>query len=625
MRLPMRILLLIAICYLLVPVMSFADIDSQADNTGFTSAMAQARDARQNEVSSAISNTPTNTFSVRQLRITGNTLISTAELLEKMPQFYFDYETDPETNERSIKGTYDFRVLREIRRGQEPRVSLETIQGLTKYILSKYKDKGYAGIYVYVPADTVEGTAKLKNETLEIRIIEGRVATITVERYDLQDPNQKLLDPDEEPLEFEKKRGYLKSPLLKSWSPVKEGDVIKMRELDDFVKLLNLNPDRYVRHYVSRSHEPNALNLSYDIYEANPWHWYLQADNSGTKDRQWAPRVAVVNTNLTGIDDRFSAVYQAPWEKGIEDEYSVFGSYDFPLFRPRLRLNVYAGYSEFDITPEGGQSINFLGNGSFYGTILRYNVRQIRGWFVDVTSSLSEERSKVTPSLGQPSDVDMNLWGIGLIIHRSDASSNSSLVLNRHQSISASSRAEFDAARVNSDPDFTIYNVAASHSQFLDPKKVNRVNGSFRFITSDERLVPVKMTTFGGLYSVRGYEEDEIVADGGIIVSGQYEFDLIKYDQAASGSKNDSTGVLNEELWPRKLAPLAFIDYGRAKVKDPVPGEKETQELWSVGVGMIAQLGDSNHVSLYCGWPLQATEETDEGVVRLNVRLMRRF
>ena len=36
------------------------------------------------------------------------------------------------------------------------------------------------------------------------------------------------------------------------------------------------------------------------------------------------------------------------------------------------------------------------------------------------------------------------------------------------------------------------------------------------------------MTTFGGLYTVRGYQESEIVADGGIIASVQYEYDIVK-------------------------------------------------------------------------------------------------
>ena len=544
-------------------------------------------------------------FSVKELRISGNTLISTEALLEKLPEAYV--VTTKEDGD-TVKEVYDFRAVIDIIRepGRDRQMSLRTIQGLTKYLLSVYQDKGYAGIYVYVPAEAVREGYKFVDEILPVQILEGRIAQISVERYDFE------RNPREE--------FYLKDSVIKSWSPVKEGDVIQKEKLDDFVRLLNLNPDRYISPVISRSSEPNALNLSYDVYEANPWHWYAQVDNAGTRDRQWSPRVGLVNTNLLGIDDRFSVMYQAPWEKGIEKEYAVFGSYDFPVFTPRLRLNLYSGYSQFDI-PEA--DINFIGNGSFYGSILSYNIMQVHGWFFDVMGSLSSERSKVTPSLGIASDVNMELWGVGVNIHHSDDMSSTSLTFNRSENMGGSDKDSFEDARLDTDPDFTIYNFGATHSQYLDSKKVNRISASFRSITSDERLVPAKMTTFGGLYSVRGYEEDEIVADGGILISGQYEFDLVKAGQA----DHDQNHELEDTDKPllRKLAPVAFIDSGRAKIKKPVAGEVAVRELCSIGAGLIIETWDNFSAGMYYGWALRGTDDTDMGEGRLNMSFMKRF
>jgi len=552
-------------------------------------------------------------FLVKELRISGNDSISTAELLKELP---FAYTISEQIDDTAVEQVYDFRVLHDVilAPGQEREVSLKTIQGLTKYILSIYQEEGYAGIYVYIPVEAVEGTDKLVDKILPIEVLEGKIAEIAVERYDF----------DRQELE----KGFLKESALKSWSPVKEGEVIQKNKVDDFVKLLNLNPDRYVSAVISRSTEPNALNLTYDIYEANPWHWYSQVDNSGTKDRQWSPRIGITNTNFTGIDDRFSAMYQAPWDSGIVDNYALFGSYDFPLFTPRLRLNFYGGHSEFNVTPQGGP-FNFLGRGSFYGSILSYNVFQMDNWFVDVTGSLSRENSKVTPTLGLASDVDMDLWGIGVNIHRSDDMSNTSLTFNRIESMGGSSREEFDDARSNADPDFSIYNFGAAHSQYLETSKVNRVSASFRLITSNERLVPAKMTTFGGFYSVRGYDEDEIVADGGILMSGQYEFDLVKHSESLENreatSEAGSEETQDNKPWLRKLAPLAFIDFGRAKIKSPLVGEQGTQELCSLGVGTIAELGDNFSAGIYYGWPLRGTDQTNKGDGRLNFSCVYRF
>jgi len=592
----------------------FAKTDVQTKKDELEKVLGQLRGNLEDEKSLAQLTFPDDLsprFVVKEIRLSGNNEISTAKLLKKLP---LAYRVSTQKDDSTVEEIYDFRVLHQIllNPGQKREVSLKTIQGLTKYILSVYQDKDYAGIYVYVPAEAVDKTTvKLKDDILPIEVLEGKVAEISVERYDFDRQEQE--------------EGFLKQSVLESWSPIKEGEVIQKSKLDDFVRLLNLNPDRYISAVISRSAEPDALDLGYDIYEANPWHWYVQVDNAGTKDRQWTPRIGVINTNLTGIDDRFSAMYQAPWEKGIEEEYSLFGSYDFPLFTPRLRLNLYAGYSQFDITPDGGMGINFIGNGSFYGGVLSYNVFQINSWFVDVTGSLSHERSKVTPSLGLASDVEMDLWGAGVNVHRSDDMSNTSLTFNRTKSMGGSSEADFTLARLNTDPDFIIYNFGAAHSQYLDTDKINRLSGSFRLITSDERLVPAKMTTFGGLYSVRGYEEDEIVTDGGILVSGQYEFDLVKHTEAMENRETKSGETQEKKSWLRKLAPLAFIDYGRAKIKDPVVGEQEVRELSSVGGGLLVELGDNLSAGIYYGWPLRGTDDTDRGDGRLNLSLIMRW
>lgn len=596
MAIRMRSTCLVLTFVLFLAPVGFPQTDREARKTELQRLSGQLRDTVRDEAKFTFPEDTTPRFLVKELRISGNTLISTAELLGKMPTVY---TVSVKKDGASIEEIYDFRALRDIilYPGQKREVSLKTIQGLTKYLLSVYENKDYAGIYVYVPAKAVEGTAKLENDILPVEILEGRVAGIEIERYDFDRQEQE--------------KGFLRDAVIQSWSPVKVGEVIRKKKLADFVRLLNLNPDRYVSAVISRSVEPNALNVGYDVYEANPWHWYLQVDNAGTKDRQWAPRVGVINTNLTGMDDRFSAMYQAPWEKGIEDEYAVFGSYDLPIFTPRLRLNLYAGYSEFDIP--GVTGINFLGNGSFYGTGLSYNILQIDSWFVDLTSSVSQENSKVTPSLGVASDVDMDLWGVGVNVHRSDDLSDTSVMFTRTASMGGSSTDEFMQARLNTDPDFTIYNVAAAHSQYLDSDRVKRLSGSFRLIDPDERLVPAKMTPFGGLYTVRGYEEDEIVADGGILASGQFEYDLVGQTKR------------KEKPWLRKLAPLAFIDYGRAKIESPVPGEQTIRELSSVGLGMVFKLGDNLSGGMYCGWPLRGTDETDRGDARWNFSFIYRF
>jgi len=551
---------------------------------------------------------------VKKLSIIGNTLIPTEYIFKKMPAIY--NVSDKPLLEADSRHLYDFRTLHSIisEPNQPQEVSLRTIEGLLQYILSVYQSKHYAGIYVYIPKGTLKEGMELEDGILLIKVTEAPVGAVGMKFYGA-DQN-------------EVEQSYLRRSALEEWSPVKAGEVANQKALDYFVNLLNLNPDRHVSVVVSKGAEPNTLNVQYDVYEADPWHYFVQIDNSGTNDRQWSPRVGLINTNLLGIDDRFTVVYQAKPDSTIDEDYSVFGSYDLPVLGPRVRLNLYGGHSEFDINPEGGL-FNFLGRGTFYGALLRYNALQHKGWFFDITGSFSYERSKVTPSLfpSAGSDVDMELFGLGAELRHSDDISNTSVSFNRTQSIGGSSRRRYQLARTNADPDFSIYTLSAGHSQYLDNDKYGQLRAVARWITSNERLVPAKMTSFGGMYSVRGYDEYEIVADGGMLASVQYEFDWLRYNSATereAADPNQEQSVVGDSML-RKLSPLLFMDYGRTDIKDTVFGEKDNQTLWSVGVGALVEFGDNLSGACYYGYPLRKTDGTRRGKGRLNVSFMLRW
>ena len=555
----------------------------------------------------------TTKMTVKEIRLSGNTLISTDEIFDAMPLVY--NESDKPLTEAESKYLYDFRTVKDVilNPGTPRQISARTIQGLTRYILSVYRRKHYGGIYVYVPAEAVIEGVRLRDDILPIEVLEAAVAAVTIKTYD---PNQ-----------VETEKGYLRRSAVEAWSPVKVGKVANQKKLDEFVNLLNLNPDRYVSATISQGPQPKSLAVRYDIYEANPWHWFIQVDNSGTKERQWNPRVGVINTNLFGFDDAFSAIYQAPWDSTIDENYSIYGSYDIPVWGPGLRLSTYGGHNEFDITPETGPT-GFLGRGSFFGSMLRYNFLQTGGWFFDAKGGFEYTRSKVTPSLF-PSflGTDIKFWLArwGLDIHRRTDIDETRIQLDWYESLGGKSDAdEFNLARTNSDSDFAIYTASATHSRYLDPNKVNRVSGNFRWIGSDERLVPAKMTAFGGMYSIRGYDEYEFVADGGILASVQYEFDIVKYQKTLEPAGAEESEQ-SAKPFVRKLAPLAFFDYGRAKIKDHLATEKSYEELMSVGGGLIVELGDNFSGAVYYGYPLNATDSTREGKGHVNAGFMWRW
>lgn len=256
-----------------------------------------------------------NRYMLSSIVISGNTLFSDEYLLETIP----DTANIPGFGLTDLTAFQAFVVAPEV--PQE--ITARNIQGFTQHILSVYQDKHYGGIYAYVPQ---EALADLDHGVLRIQILEASVINISSAYFD---PNNVSVE-----------EGYLKTDALYDWSPVQEGQVMNRKKLDDYVNLLNLNPDRYVSAMVSKGAEPNSLAVKYNVYEANPWHYFVQIDNSGTDDTQWRPRFGLINTNLLGYDDKLTAVYQVTPDTTWDETYAIFGSYDFPIMGPELRLTV---------------------------------------------------------------------------------------------------------------------------------------------------------------------------------------------------------------------------------------------------------------------------------------------
>jgi hemolysin activation/secretion protein len=572
----------------------------------------QSQRAEQEAAKSRLPEDATARLTVRELRLKGNTLVSTAEILAGLPIVF--NASDKPIDKADSANLYDFTALQEViaEPGTPRVVSARTIQGLTQYILSVYQQKNLGGIYVYVPAEALKG-GELKDGILQVDIIEASVSDVGIKYYDV---NQSVVE-----------KGRLDANAVLCWSPVKSGEVINRKRLDDYMNLLNLNPDVYVSAKVSKGAEANTLSVNYDIYEAKPWHYFIQADNSGVRERQWNPRIGVINTDLLGYDDSFFAMYQFKAESGIEDNYSLFGSYDIPIAGPKLRLNIFGGYSEFDLSPQA-TDIDFIGGGKFIGGNLRYNVFQTDGWFVDVIGTVSEEQSRITPSLFPEilgSNVRMHLWGYAVDIHKRDDIAITSLGYKNTASMGGSSRSEIEKARTGAERDFTIHTFYGSHSRVLDPNKVTRLSATLRWVVTNDRLPPAKMTPFGGMYSVRGYDEYEIVADAGVLASAQYEFDIIRYEKTKIASGEEADKEQKKQKGLKKLAPLVFSDFGRTSIINPQGMEESSETLFSVGIGTLVEYGDNFSGGVYCGFPLRETEDTPAGRARVSATVMMRW
>ncbi|HEY4041457.1 MAG TPA: ShlB/FhaC/HecB family hemolysin secretion/activation protein [Rhodopila sp.] len=140
----------------------------------------------------------------------------------------------------------------------------------------------------------------------------------------------------------------------------------------------------------------------------------------------------------------------------------------------------------------------------------------------------------------------------------------------------------FDAKRFDASPSFTHFNADLSHTQEL-PQGF-QLWGKVQGQVADGPLVSSEEFSVGGLDTVRGYLESEVLGDSGVVGNAELRTPNIGQllqsqmkDEAAQGTPRFTT--FNEWRF------FAFADAGHAVVLDPLPEQQSQFDLWSYGVG----------------------------------------
>ena len=131
-------------------------------------------------VTVAVQNLPEDTtprFTLSRIEFTGNLLLSDETLLANIPDVF---NASPKGPVETFN-LYDLRPLQAIAAtpGTEQSVSARSIEGFTQFILSKYQDRNYAGIYVYIPREAFESGGALEQGILTVRVLEAPVTKVS--------------------------------------------------------------------------------------------------------------------------------------------------------------------------------------------------------------------------------------------------------------------------------------------------------------------------------------------------------------------------------------------------------------------------------------------------------------
>jgi hemolysin activation/secretion protein len=449
-----------------------------------------------------------------------------------------------------------------------------------------YRKKGYVSSMAYLPPQG------LANNTVNIKVVEGRVGKIRTE-----------------------KPKYSRASGIKDRFFVKEGEILDSKKMENSLEDINNNQDRVVRAVLSpgTTSETSDILLKIDK-ERSPYHFYTDFNDRGTNttDRlRWG--LKFVDTNLLGWDDPLSLQFLA--SQRTSDVYSFSADYNLPVNSYGTRVGIYGAYAKADI---GGQFaiISPQGRADLWGIYASHPLFK-KEFMDDETSSSLKLASNLTGGfdwasvhnniLGdETSDDETRVIKGGINFNEKDNMGRSSLNTEVHIGLAnfMGSMGEHDvkASRIDAGGRFQTYLATFNRTTYL-PLNSYFLN-TFRLQYSQDPLVSSQQMVLGGADSVRGFPENNYLADYGWILNTELRtpaFLIPSMFKVPFDKKH--TRLIDA------IQFVAFIDTGSGYLNEARVGEEAHQFLVGAGYGLRFDLYEHLTGMIDIGYPTGGSDK----------------
>lgn len=452
----------------------------------------------------------------------------------------------------------------EISRFKRRTATLEDLVCLRSKITNLYLNNGYITSGAFIP-----NNQDLTSGVVQIQVVEGEVSQIEI-------GGLKRLKP-----------GYVRSRLLSATNKPLNRDV-----LEDSLQILLQNPliDR-VDAELTASNTSGSNILSINIKEADAFFVDINADNYRSASIGEAQlTAAIAHNNILGFGDRISTSYSLT--EGL-DLFSI--GYTIPWNAQDGTFSFSYSISDSDIVEDEFEDFNIASESESVSFVARQPI--IKSPNTEFALSFNFDlRSRQTFL-----DGDSFPFTIGL----TDGISNATVLrftqewLNRQPTRVFAVRSQFSVgidafdATINdfgTDGSFFAWQGQFQWLQRLSPRVllVTRVGTQ---LTPDS-LLSFEKFSLGGINTVRGYSENFVVTDNGVLGSVELRLPLT--------------------LDPQTLQLSSFFDVGTGWDNEALDSDLET--LASVGLGLRWLIAPNLETRLDYGIPLIDTDDDGDSL-----------
>lgn len=433
-------------------------------------------------------------------------------------------------------------------------------------IAKLYTDQGYITSGAFIPANQ---TFKTEGSIVKIQVIEGSLEDIRVTGT-----------------------GRLNSNYVRSRLAIATSQPLNVNELLEALQLLQLNPlIRNISAELTAGTRPGTNLLEVNVVTADTFSAQINLDNNrapsiGSFQRQ----IQLNEANLLGLGDGLSVAYTNT--DGSDD---LDASYILPINPRNGTLRLSYGNRSSNVIEEPFDILDIEGDSQDYELTFRQPISQTptQEFALGLTAARRESdigflESLIGRRIGFPSPGADEEGRTSLSVLRffQDWTQRSSREVIAARSQFSLGIGAFDAT-INEDPPdsrFFAWRGQAQYVRLLAPETLLLIRADAQL--ADRALVPIEQIGLGGLETVRGYRQDLLLTDNGVLASAELRLPILRVSEIR--------GVL-------QITP--FIDFGTAW-NNSNRDNPDPNTLASIGLGLRWQQGNNLTARFDWGIPL---------------------
>lgn len=417
----------------------------------------------------------------------------------------------------------------------------QTLAGLTTAataVQSLYRERGFGTVVARVPEQTIA------DGVVRIEVTEGRLGQVLVTGN----------------------RAFERENILRSLPHLRSGTTPNLLTLDTQALVANENPAKKLRLIFQPGLIAGEVDAVVSVVDQPPVRWSLGLDNSGR------PSNGVLRSSLSyqnaNVMDRDHVVHGRV-ETSVSqpgDNVVAAGDYRIPLYNAPATLDFVASYSlargRGIATPAG--DFNYSGQGTSVGTRYRHLIAAAGETKQQLAIGMDVRRYENACSIGDfgadgcgaaGSSVSVRPLSLSYQAERPGRFQASvQMAANPWPGGANGGTADFEAVRPGASARYAVLRANAWGVMGASPHLVV-VRGALQ--ASRDALVPAEQFGVGGMNTVRGYREREVVGDQGSSASVEWVVDLTKALDLAPAGAAERAGS--------RMSVSAFVDAGFAR------------------------------------------------------------